>query len=189
MLPDGVELVLEELWSPIAVLTAAHGGRANGLVTSTGVTASLLPESPRVSVVLARSSLTRELVLGSGAFALHLLPAEPVGRSLEVFRRLGFASGRDVDKLAGIPWHAGETGAPVLEEALGYVEARVAATLDGGDVTVMLADVVAGGGLREGGYLTIDDVRGRLTAEDWTLWETRRDEELRQARELRANRA
>jgi flavin reductase (DIM6/NTAB) family NADH-FMN oxidoreductase RutF len=185
----GPESLLDELWSPVAALTAAHGGSANGLITSTAVTASLLPEAPRVSVLLGRSSLTHELVLGAGAFALHLLPAEPIDRSLEIFRTLGFRSGSDGDKLAAIPWHAESTGAPVLDDALAFLEARVGSTLDGGDVTVVLADVVAGKRLREGRHLTIDDVRRELTSEDWAAWEARRTEEIRRAHRFRATRA
>jgi flavin reductase (DIM6/NTAB) family NADH-FMN oxidoreductase RutF len=184
--PRGVEFVLEELWSPVAALTAAHDGRVNGLITSTAVTASLLPERPRISVVLARASLTHELVLAGGILALHLLPAESIDRSLALFRALGFSSGRAADKLAGIPWHAGGTGAPVLAEALAYVEARVAATLAADDVTLVLADVVAGGRLREGTHLTIEQVRARLTDEELAAWDARRDEELAEARRLRA---
>jgi flavin reductase (DIM6/NTAB) family NADH-FMN oxidoreductase RutF len=180
-----VDEVLEELWSPVAALTAAHGRRANGLITSTAVTASLLPEAPRVSVVLGRGSATHGLVVAAGAFALHLLPAEPLDRSLAIFRALGFHSGSDVDKLASIPWHPGSTGAPVLEEALSFVEARVVSTVDGGDVTIVLADVVAGARLREGRYLTIEDVRSKLTSEDWVAWEARRADEVSRARGLR----
>jgi flavin reductase (DIM6/NTAB) family NADH-FMN oxidoreductase RutF len=176
--------LLDELWSPVAALTAAHGGRANGLITSTAVTAGLLPEAPRVSVVLARGSLTHELVLVSGAFALQLLAAEPLKRALELFRTLGFRSGSDTDKLASVQFHSGSTGAPVLDEALAYAEARVVSTLDGGDVTVVLADVVAGARLREGRHLTIDDVRAALTDEDWAVWEARRAEEIARARGL-----
>jgi flavin reductase (DIM6/NTAB) family NADH-FMN oxidoreductase RutF len=181
----GPESLLDELWSPPAALTAAHGGRANGLITSTAVTAGLLPETPRVSVVLARGGLTHELVLASGAFALQLLPAEPLARSLEIFRTLGFRAGSGTDKLASIPWHAGSTGAPVLDEALAYAEARVVATLEGGDVTLVLADVVAAARLREGRHLTIDDVRAALTEEDWAVWEARRADEIARARKLR----
>jgi flavin reductase (DIM6/NTAB) family NADH-FMN oxidoreductase RutF len=183
-----VESVLEELWSPVAALTAAQGGRSNGLITSTAVTASLLPESPRVSVVLGRGGVTHELALAAGAFALHLLPAEPLDRSLELFRTLGFESGAGADKLAEIPWHPGSTGAPILDEALAFVEARIASAVDGGDVTVVLADVVAGGRLREGRHLTIDDVRARLTSDDWAAWDARREEEVRRARRLRPRR-
>ena len=91
----GEDSVLEELWSPVAALTAADAESASGLITSTAVTASLLPESPRIAVLLGLGSWTCELVLASCAFALHLLPAEPVQRSLELFRTLGFRSGRE----------------------------------------------------------------------------------------------
>jgi flavin reductase (DIM6/NTAB) family NADH-FMN oxidoreductase RutF len=180
--PDSI---LEQLWSPIAALTAAHDGRANGLITSTAVTASILPESPRISVLLAPDHRTHDLVLSSGAFAVHLLPAEPVDRSLDIFRTLGFQSGHGVDKLAEIPWRRGETGAPLLEEALAYVEARVAQTLPGGDMTVVLAEVVAEARLQEGRHLTIDDVRRHLTPDDWAAWEARLAEERDAARRLR----
>jgi flavin reductase (DIM6/NTAB) family NADH-FMN oxidoreductase RutF len=182
----GVDSVLAELWAPVAALTAAHAGRANGLITSTAVTASLLPEAPRVSVVLARTNLTHDLVRASRAFALHLLPAEPPEPSVELFRRLGFLSGRDAEKLAGIAWRPGTTGAPVLEAALGYVEVRVSEWVDTREVALVVGDVVAGARLRDGRHLTIDDVRERLSSADLAAWEARRAEELRQARGLTA---
>lgn len=176
--------MLEELWGPIAALTAAHEGCANGLITSTAVTASLLPEAPRVAVVLVRSSLTHELVRASSAFALHFLAAEPPEASLELFRRLGLRSGRDGPKLDGIAWRPGTTGAPVLEEALSYVEARVAERLETREVAVVVGDIVTGRRLREGAALTIDAVRERLSRDDLAAWAARREEELREAREL-----
>ena len=178
--------MLEELWSPVAVLTSAHGGRANGLITATAVTATLLPEAPRISVVLARASLTHELVLASGVFALHLLPAEPLDPSLATFRALGFSSGRTADKLAEIPWHSGRSGAPVLDTALAYVEARVSATLAADEVTVVVAVVVTGARLRPGPHLTIEHVRAHLTDEELAAWQARSEEELADARRLRA---
>jgi flavin reductase (DIM6/NTAB) family NADH-FMN oxidoreductase RutF len=176
--------MLEELWGPIAALTAAHEGRANGLITSTAVTASLLPEAPRVTVTLARSSLTHDLVHASGAFALHLLAAEPPEPSLDLFRRLGLQSGRDGPKLDGVAWRPGTTGSPILGDALSYVEVRVAERLESRDVAVVVGDVVAGGRLREGAVLTIDAVRPRLSGADLEAWEARREEELRQGRDL-----
>ena len=188
MLVPGAESVLAELWSPIAALTAADGRRAGGLITSTAVTTSLLPEAPRVAVILGRSQQTHELVLASSAFAVHLLPAEPLERSLAIFKAFGFHSGREGDKLAQVPWHPGVTGAPVIDEALAYAEARVVATLDADDVTVVVGEVVAGERLRAGPHLTIDAVRGHLTSADWSAWEARRAEEIAAARSLRATR-
>src|SRR5919197_4468887 len=117
--------MLEQLWAPIVAVTAAHEGRSNGLISSTALTASLLPEAPRVSVQLSKASLTHELVEASGAFAAHLLPVD----ALELFHTLGMRSGRDGDKLAGIPTRPGKTGSPLLEDAVAYVEGRVVKTI------------------------------------------------------------
>jgi flavin reductase (DIM6/NTAB) family NADH-FMN oxidoreductase RutF len=177
--------MLERLWSPLAVLTASHRGRSSGSIVSTALSASLLPDAPRVSVTLAKASLTAELALASGAFALHLLAAAPLEPSLALFRRLGFHSGRDADKLAGLPLRNGRTGSPLLEDALCYLEARIVATLDGGDATIALADVVAGERLRAGEPLTIELALAALPAEAAAEWSARREEELAEARRSR----
>lgn len=180
----GVGWVLEQLWAPIVGVTAAHKGRTNGLISSTVVTASLLPEAPRIAVQLGKPNLTHELVLGSGAFAVHLLPAD--GESgLALFRALGFRSGREGGKLDAFSTRPGVTGSPILEDAVAYLEARVIATLDVVDLTVVLADVVAGARLQENEFLTIERVRERLPAEWLAEWERRYEEELRETRRLR----
>lgn len=180
---DDVEWMLEHLWAPIVAVTAAHGGRANGLISSTAVTASLLPEAPRLTVQLARASLTRELALASGALAVHFLPADE--RGLELFRALGFRSGREASKLDGVPTKPGTLGAPILLDAVAYVEAHIAKTLDLEDVTIVVADVVTGKRLRDEPFLTIEDVRNRLPAEWVAEWEERRERELEDARRFR----
>jgi flavin reductase (DIM6/NTAB) family NADH-FMN oxidoreductase RutF len=177
------EWMLEQLWAPITALTAAHAGRPNGLIASSALAASLPPAPPRVSVQLARVSLTHELVLASGAFALHLLAADDSG--MHLFRSLGFRTGRDIEKLAEVASRAGTTGAPVLADALAFVEARVVQTLPADEVTIVLGDVVTGARLRDGRHLTIEDVRERLSPEDWAAWEARREQELRDTRRVR----
>lgn len=173
--------MLEQLWAPIVAVTAAHEGRRNGLISSTALTASLLPEAPRVSIQLSKASLTHELVEASGAFAVHLLPAE----GLEVFHTLGMRSGRNGEKLASIPTTPGVTGSPVLTDAIAYVEGRVVKTLDAEDTTIVLADVVAGARLRDEPFLTIEDVRERMPPEWEAEWQRRLEDELREARRLR----
>jgi len=177
----GVAWLLEQLWAPIVAVTAAHEGRGNGLISSTALSASLLPEAPRIAVHLSKASFTRELVLASGSFAVHLLPTD----ALDVVHALGMTSGRDGDKLAGLPTRPGVTGSPVLIDAVAYVEGRVAQTLDGDDVTIVLADVVAGARLRAEPFLTIELVREGMPPEWQAEWELRREDEMREARRLR----
>jgi flavin reductase (DIM6/NTAB) family NADH-FMN oxidoreductase RutF len=177
-----VSWMLEELWGPIVAVTAEHDGRANGLISSTTVTASLLPELPRLSIQLSRTSLTHDLVLGAGAFAVHLLGADEKG--LEIVRTLGFRSGHEQPKLDTFRIHRGVTGVPVLADVVAFVEARVSGTFEFGAVTLVVADVIAGRRVRDARALTIDDVRTRAPAEWLAEWDRRRDEELRAARLL-----
>lgn len=160
---------LAHLWSPLLAITTAHEGRANGQIAVAGVSGSILPEAPRVVVELWKANYTHDLILASRVFALHLLPVAPddaLQSSLALIRALGFRSGRDVGKLAGISWHPGVSGSPILADALSYVEAHVVDTLDGGDMTVFLAEVLAGERLRAGEPLEWSAARERMPA-DW----------------------
>jgi flavin reductase (DIM6/NTAB) family NADH-FMN oxidoreductase RutF len=174
--------LLDQLWGPIVAVTAEHEGRANGLISSTAITASLLPETPRLSIQLSRASLTHDIVLASGAFAIHVLPSDETG--LEIVRTLGFHSGRDGAKLATFPTRRGVTGAPLLADAVAYVEAQTVTTLTAGAITVIVADVVAGERLHDAPLLTIEEVRSRAPSDWLAEWETRLNEELAAARRL-----
>jgi flavin reductase (DIM6/NTAB) family NADH-FMN oxidoreductase RutF len=124
-----------ELW----LVTARSGRRAGGLIATFVNAASIAPELPRVVVGLARSHLTWELVEASGKFALHLIAEDRI----DWVWRFGLHSGHEIDKFAGLPWHAGKTGSPLLEGAFGWLDCRVESRMDTGDRTIYLAEVVA----------------------------------------------
>jgi flavin reductase (DIM6/NTAB) family NADH-FMN oxidoreductase RutF len=126
-----------ELW----LVSAAAGGRRGGLIASFVAQAALTPELPRVLIGLAVQHQTRALIEESRAFALHLLAEEQV----EWVWRFGLQSGRDLDKFAGLAVTEGVTGAPLLVEALAWLECRVEATWDCGGRTLYVAEIVGGG--------------------------------------------
>lgn len=131
-------------------------------------------------VALAKANLTHDLVLASGAFAVHLLPVD----SLDVVRALGMRSGRDGDKLAGLGWRPGATGSPILARAVGYAEARIASTFDAGELTIVVGDVVAEG--RTGGaFLTTALLAETMPPEMREEWEARREQEQAAAAKMR----
>jgi flavin reductase (DIM6/NTAB) family NADH-FMN oxidoreductase RutF len=115
-----VSWVTEELWAPVTAVSAEHAGRASGLICSTAVSSSLDPEHERVVLQLRKGNLTHELALASGAFTLHLLRRD----QQELFRFLALDTG------------------PPYEETLARADCRIVGTLDAGDATVVLADVV-----------------------------------------------
>ena len=81
-----------------------------------------------------------ELLHSGGGFTVNLLNRE----QLELARRFGTRSGRDEDKLAGIPWRPGRHGAPILQEALAYFDCELAGSMQAGDHELVLGRVTDG---------------------------------------------
>jgi flavin reductase (DIM6/NTAB) family NADH-FMN oxidoreductase RutF len=123
-----------ELW----LVTAQDGTRRSGLIATFVNAASIVAELPRMLVSLSRQHRTWELVQASGALALHLLNEQ----NLEWVWRFGLASGADHDKFAGLPVRQGQTGSPLLDDCVGWMDCRVETSLDVGDRTVYVVQVV-----------------------------------------------
>ncbi|MDO8390964.1 MAG: flavin reductase family protein [Actinomycetota bacterium] len=153
---------------PVAV-TTAHGGRANGLITLSAGSASIVPEAPRVVVSITTYNFSHDLIRDGGVFVLHALSNAPelIEASLTIMRALGGRSGRDGDKMAGLRTRVGVTGAPILLDALTFVEARVLRSLDNEENTFFVGDVVAAGRLNAGGKLDIGAAWAGL-GDEWT---------------------
>lgn len=137
---DGINRVLAQMNREVWLLTAADGPRRGGLVATFVSQASIVAELPRVVAGIGCRHHTHRLIDASGAFALHLLGEQ----HLDWVRRFGTQSGRNLDKLAGLPFRSGATGSPILDGALGWLECRVEARLPTGDRTLYLAEVVDG---------------------------------------------
>lgn len=136
-----VRRMTSRFWGPVCAVTAAHGGEAGGQIAVGVLSASILPERPRLVIEIWKANRTHDLIAASGAFAVH-----PVGKAdAALVRQLGFRSARDgASKLDGLQWRAGETGSPLLAATLGWLDCRVVGALDGGDMTLFLGAVVAG---------------------------------------------
>jgi len=131
--------LLDRLDTTVCVLTTAHAGAVSGCIVTYVTPASIHAERPRLVVLTSHENLTHELLGESGVLVLH-----PVARGQEDWvERFGFRSGRDVDKFAGLAWERGETGSPILAEALGWIEGRVLAAMDCGDHTARLVEPLA----------------------------------------------
>jgi flavin reductase (DIM6/NTAB) family NADH-FMN oxidoreductase RutF len=122
------------------LVTARLGERTGGQIASWVLPATLVPERPRVVVLFSPANHTHELVRGSGRFALNLLAEGQEG----LVSRFGLHSGRELDKLAGLPLlPPSPAGLPLLEGTCGWAECAILETLDGGDRIVTLAEVTA----------------------------------------------
>ncbi|HEX7120534.1 MAG TPA: flavin reductase family protein [Longimicrobiales bacterium] len=107
-----------------------------GLTVNTLTSVSLRPML--VLVCVEKGADSHDCILGAGCFAINLLTAEQERLS----RR--FASWDMEEKFRGILYRTEATGAPVLEEAMGWLDCRVWAAYPGGDHTIIVGEVVAG---------------------------------------------
>jgi flavin reductase (DIM6/NTAB) family NADH-FMN oxidoreductase RutF len=118
----------------VTVVTASEEGTPVGFTCQSFSALSLDP--PMVVLAPAKSSTSWPRILQAGTFCVNILAdtQEAIGRTFAV-------SGGD--KFVGIGWHPGETGAPVLEGALAYVECDLGAIYDAGDHELVIGHVRA----------------------------------------------
>jgi len=182
--PDLTYQLLRNLTSPVVAITAQRNGKENGMISDAAVRASIVPTVPRVSVYIHKFNYSHDMIFETGRFAMHLLHT----KQLDVVRRLGFVSGRDRDKLTGLPHHRGVLGVPVLDECFAHFECSVANVMDTGSSTLFLGDVVAVGcgaaaGLEpRGELLTATYFRANMPAE----WRTEYEAKLKDAQQVAA---
>jgi flavin reductase (DIM6/NTAB) family NADH-FMN oxidoreductase RutF len=157
---DTPATVFRCLTTGVYVVTVAHGGRANAFTAAWVMQVSFEPLLLALSINPEHDSYP--LLRESREFTVNVLTRD----QLELARHFGCRSGRDTDKLAGISTRPGRLGAPVLADALAYLECRVAGRLPAGDHEVVIGQPTAGGMLREGAeplvYRDTGDLDGSL---------------------------
>src|SRR2546428_10521966 len=139
--PDLTYQLLRNLTSPVVAVTAVRDGTENGMIADAAVRASIVPTVPRLSVYIHKFNFSHDMIYETGRFALHLLHT----KQFDVVRRLGFVSGRDQDKLAASPHHAGTLGVPILDECFAHFECSVVNVMETGSSTLFLGGVVGVG--------------------------------------------
>lgn len=113
-------------------------------MTANAVT-SLSLQPPLVLFAVVRDSQSRDMFAQGRCFALNILGAEHEAIS----NRFAFAGPKD---FSGLETKTAMTGAPILSDALGWVDCQLKDILDGGDHDIFIGEIVAGE-FREGAPL------------------------------------
>jgi flavin reductase (DIM6/NTAB) family NADH-FMN oxidoreductase RutF len=123
------------------VLGSRAGDRRNGMTINFVSQLSFDPKLVGVSV--ERESYTHELVIEGGVFALNFVDRD----DRAIVRK--FTKPVELDTAAstmnGFPFHDGVTGAPLLDQAVAYVDCEVRHRLDLGGHTLFVGEVVDAG--------------------------------------------
>ena len=139
--------LLSHFWAPLtAVGSHDVAGRLNAQICVSVFGASIVPERPRLLVVLHRTNLTHNLVAESGTLAVTLLSET----QLELLEPLGLRSGRDGEKLEGLAVRTTAAGDPIFPGGVGYLACEVLDAADLGDATAYLVAVRERASLSDG---------------------------------------
>ena len=139
--PATFRTVMGHFATGVAVVTALDGDEPVGMACNSFTSVSLDP--PLVLYCAAKSSSTWPRLQKAGSFAVNVLEEgdEAVCR---VFAQ------KDADRFAGTSHHRGATGAPILADALAYIDCEPEAQYDAGDHVIVVGRVVELGYATEG---------------------------------------
>lgn len=123
--------------SGVTIMTTTAAGRMHGMTVSAFASQSLDPLLILVSV--ERSTEMHKLVMVSRAFAINIL-----GNHAEATARF-FADNARLEgpEFVEGAYHIGVSGAPLLNEAIAYLEATVESTIEAGDHSVIVGRITA----------------------------------------------
>ena len=133
---DAFKQALRGWASGVTVVTSRAGDKTHGMTVS--AFSSVSADPPLVLVCTNQASKTHSVIEEGGIFAVNILAEHQQGVSNL------FASAKHEDsRLERVPWREGETGAPLIDEALASLECRVRSAHREGSHTIYIGEVEA----------------------------------------------
>ncbi|AZI59322.1 flavin reductase [Nakamurella antarctica] len=128
--------VLGNFGTGVTVVTALGPHGPIGFTCQTFASVSLTP--PLVSICPARTSGTWAQIRDIGRFCINILTADHDALS----DNFAISSSDGRNKFAGLEYISGPAGSPILPGVLAWVDCSLRAEYDGGDHTIVVADVL-----------------------------------------------
>jgi flavin reductase (DIM6/NTAB) family NADH-FMN oxidoreductase RutF len=151
--PESFRRALRRFATGVTIVTVDHDGELHGMTASSFASVSLDP--PLILVCLDKTSRTRALILEKGTFAVNILAADQEGES-RAFSRRGT---KPFDELS----HSrGDTGDPLLDGAIAWIECRLEEMVAAGDHDIFVGEVLACGDRDGTPLLYYDQTYGSL---------------------------
>ncbi|MCU0475203.1 MAG: flavin reductase family protein [Anaerolineae bacterium] len=125
--------------SGVTVVTTTHDGQPYGMTASSFSSVSMTP--PLILVCVAHRANLHQHILASGVFGVHILSDQQTDLG-----RLFAGQMPDItDRFAAVPHHLGQTGSPIFEHALAWMDCRVHQAVEAGDHTVFIGEILDAG--------------------------------------------
>lgn len=128
--------VLWKIPNVLCLVGSRDGDRWNAMTTSWVTQVAMEPVL--VAVGIDKKALTHELIAAGESFTVNLWSREDT-RPFVKFSKPAVKEGMSLN---GRPIREGETGAPIFEEAIAYLDCKLWKIVDCGSHSLMLGDVV-----------------------------------------------
>ena len=153
---DFFRQVMGRFTTGVTVVTTCHQGKLGGLTVNAFCSVSLTP--PLVLICVDLNSQTLPLIRDSKSFAVNMLTDQQEALS----RCFATRSQERFECFCNTKHHMIATGAPVFDDVLAFIDARVVAEYPGGDHAIFLGQVVAMGTADQVIFAENDDVYTNL---------------------------
>ena len=144
--------MLRQIPHGVYICGVKDGEELNGFTVSWLMQSSFKP--PMVVNCVRQDSGSHEMIKKSGVFAISFLDSGQKDLAAKFFqpkRRVG-------NKFEDVEFYQGEaTGCPIISDSLGYIECQVIGSVEKGDHTVFVGEVIGSGIHREGKALVLED--------------------------------
>ncbi|MEP9355815.1 flavin reductase family protein [Xanthobacter sp. KR7-65] len=148
------------LAASVTVITSRRGDQLNGMTATAVCSVSTAP--PQILAVVNRESTSHGLIADSGAFAVNILAAHQQELAGRFARQLA-------QPFDGIAHAWGETGCPLLAEAVAVLECRLRERHHAGTHTIFVGEVIGVRRRSAEPLLYFDGGYRRLAADDGAL--------------------
>jgi flavin reductase (DIM6/NTAB) family NADH-FMN oxidoreductase RutF len=120
----------------VSIVTSYRGDEVNGLTAAWVSQVSQKP--PMVMVSVAPPRYTHDMIKETGQYAVNILGEDQI----ELAKLFGFKSGKQINKFKNVEYERKTTGAPIIKNALAYLDCEVDSATTAGDHTIFVGKVV-----------------------------------------------
>ncbi|MCB2204193.1 flavin reductase family protein [bacterium] len=133
--------VLGSFATGVAVVTSRYNDEDFGLTINSFTSVSLEPLLIQINI--AKNTTSHDYIMDSKVFAVNILAEDQ-----QLISTI-FSGAPPAERFCHVETRRSETGCPIIEGSLAYIDTRVVETYDGGDHTIFLAEVLDMETLRE----------------------------------------
>jgi flavin reductase (DIM6/NTAB) family NADH-FMN oxidoreductase RutF len=121
----------------VTIITTRYGEHLHGMTANAVTSLSLDPML--VLVCVDKTADTHDILLKAGFFAVNILARDQEGLALALATKKGDSWTHGLDE---VTHHVAETGAPIIDGSIAYLDCRTLTEHHGGDHTIFIGEVI-----------------------------------------------